>query len=171
MIIRQDTHAPFPRIPRILYKPTELAYNVRFTPSCAYDLGDEDQHDVNKLFGIGYFPSHRHDSVRFGWNYSLEKKKIQIYAYIYQNGRRSFDHIDDLEIGKTVGMVIKVTERGYGRNRMRGHSLWINGEQKYWTSAVDPFPLAYLLRPWFGGNRVAPHDIWIEMHKAQTWKY
>ena len=171
MIIQQDTHAPFPRIPVILYKPTEICYNVRFTPSCRYNFGDADQDDVNKLFGIGYFPSHRHNSIRFGWNYNPRVDIIQLYAYMYINGKRSFTKVHELPIGALFGLSIRVQKHAHPLEKYTSHALYVGRTQVYWTKEIEPAALGYLMRPWFGGNRVAPHDIWIDMYKTKRWEY
>ena len=58
-----------------------------FTDSCLFDLHDEDQWDVNKLFGfsIGY---HHKTSFRFGWRPKLDSGRIEIVGYEYNDGIR-----------------------------------------------------------------------------------
>lgn len=145
--------------------PREISYNVRFTDSCRYDLGDENQLDINKLFGIGYFPSHRHNSMRFGWTYSRERDVIQLWAYWYANGKRTYTHLQNVNIGQLVGLKITTTMINIKHRVTTGHGLFINGEQKIWVPGIRQTKWAYLLRPYFGGDRVAPHDMWIEMYR------
>ena len=88
MLIKKGTHSPF-RIPKLLVDCNILSYKVRFTDSCKYTLPPEDQLDVNNLFGIGYFPYHHKNSVRFGWRYNPEQPdKMEIMGYWYDNGER-----------------------------------------------------------------------------------
>jgi hypothetical protein len=148
-----------------MLKPTYVGYSVIFTPSCKYDLGNDDQLDINKIFGIGYFPGHQRNSIRFGWNYSLVKKKIQLFAYGYADGKRDFQHIQDVAIGQTINLEIKVSKGMRNRRIVTFHEMWLNGRMEYFTEEVRPSKIGYLLRPWFGGNQYAPHDIWIVMKK------
>jgi len=167
MIIRQNTHGPLVRIPAFMLKPSHVAYSVIFTPSCEYDLGNDDQLDINKLFGIGYLPGHHQNSIRFGWNYSLVKKTVQLFAYQYAGGRREYQHIREVRIGDVLNLEIRVN-KGIRQGRIvTFHELWINGEEVYFTEAVQPSRIGYLLRPWFGGNQYAPHDMWIVMKRLQ----
>ena len=52
-----------------------------FTDSCMFDLKDEDQWDVNKLFGFSIGHHHNNSSFRFGWRPLLNKNTIEIVAY------------------------------------------------------------------------------------------
>lgn len=153
MIIHKNTHAPL-RFPRLLIKPKLLAYRVGFTESCRYDIG-KDQGDINKLFGVGYFPSHHDNSVRIGWNYDIGSGKINIFAYWYVEGTRGWQYLRSVEIG----------EQHYFKIYIDGnmHRLDVAGRTYYID--VNATKVSYLLRPYFGGNRKAPHTVIIDMEK------
>lgn len=158
MQIKKGTHAPF-RLPRILIGSSMIGYRVTFTESCRYDI-DSDQSDVNKLFGIGYFPHHHKNSVRFGWRYS--HGAIELMAYWYQNGHRYFDSIRDLEIGKPYILKLHILRDW--------HTLTVSEtlDMKNTTSLnlpVEGKNLGYLLSCYFGGNRTAPHTMEIKMER------
>ena len=59
-----------------------------FTDSCMFDLHDEDQWDVNKLFGFSIGHHHNNSSFRFGWRPLLNNMTIEIVAYEYHDGWR-----------------------------------------------------------------------------------
>jgi len=150
MIIKKNTHAPL-RLPKLLINPKVLEYNVTFTDSCRYDIG-EDQTDINKLFGIGYFPFHHWNSVRIGWAYNPTTDKIDISAYWYEKGQRKWQETVRKNIGEEINFKIEIGK----------HNHYISINNSYATIPLPGQRLGYLLRPYFGGNRKAPHDIEIK---------
>lgn len=154
MIIHKNTHAPL-RLPRLLIKPKLLAYRVGFTESCRYDIG-RDQGDINKLFGVGYFPSHHENSVRVGWNYDLVSGRINLFAYWYVGGKRDWQYLRSVDIGIMYYFKMYIDDDI--------HRLDIAGRN--YRVDVHSTPICYLLRPYFGGNRTAPHDIVIDIKKV-----
>ena len=153
MIIPKGKHKPF-YLPEIIAQPRILRYAVTFTPSCAYVLPKEDQVDINKLFGVGYFPSHRKNSVRFGWRYSAGNY-IDIFAYWYKDGERFWKMLGMLPIGMEHTFVLTPGQST--------HTLQVLGKGMACTVPLFHKGLGYLLRPYFGGNQKAPHDIEIKM--------
>lgn len=156
MIIRKGTHSciSFPTI--LLRNSNNLGYIVEFTPSCEYDLGDEDQGDINKLFGIGYFPHHHKNSVRFGWRWVDNLGFVELIAYWYKNGNRYNRHICYVSISTKVKCELKVEEN---------HAAFIVDGIGYVIIPFERKNISYLLHPYFGGNKVAPHDIEIKMER------
>jgi hypothetical protein len=152
MIIKAGTHAPM-RWPKLIYGMSPLRYEITFTPSCAYYIG-ADQSDINKLFGIGYWPHHRHNSVRFGWRYS-SSNYIDIFAYFYKDGERFWQMIG--RVGMNIPYTFIMMPSGHN------HTMQILGRGIHAVVPVKPSKFAYLLGSYFGGNRVAPHDIEIKM--------
>jgi hypothetical protein len=153
MIIPTGKHAPF-RLPRHIGSIQKIQYDVTFTDSCKYWVNSEDQADINKLFGIGFYPHHSYNSVRFGWNY-LSGEFIRIYAYWYFDKRRYQKYLGEVPIGKTYRYIISPYTKW--------HNLHVMGRG---LSASVPVPMrrfGYHLGPYFGGNQVAPHDIEIIM--------
>lgn len=153
MKIKQGTHAPL-RLPQLLIKPKLLVYRVTFTESCRYDIGN-DQGDINKLFGIGYFPHHHDNSVRIGWNYNIVSGKIQLWAYWYADGVRQWSYLRSADFGVPYYFKICIDEGE--------HTIDVSGRR--FSIYLKPQSIGYLLRPYFGGNRKAPHTIFIDMKK------
>lgn len=158
MVIKKGTHAPF-RLPELLMDQQRLAAKVLFTRSCVYDIGIEDQADINKLFGIGYFPSHHKNSVRFGWRYVIELDAMEIMAYWYSKGERKWQHICFISLEKEYLYILNILEVG--------HTLDVYDNTKkignFVVSDVGGRDFGYLLRPYFGGNQTAPHDMEIKI--------
>jgi hypothetical protein len=152
MTIKKGTHAPL-RLPHLILKPKVLKYEVTFTPSCVYYIGD-DQSGINKLLGIGYLPYHRWNSVRFGWSYKAGNW-VDIFSYCYINKERIYNLIGMVEIGKANTFMITPGQSS--------HTLQVLGKGIYHTVPLYRQGSGYLLRPYFGGNQTAPHDIEIKM--------
>jgi hypothetical protein len=153
MKIQKGTHAPF-RLPCPLINPKLLAYRVAFTESCRYDIG-RDQGDINKLFGIGYFPHYHDNSVRIGWNYDIVSGKINLFAYWYAEGVRGWHYLRSVNIGEVNYFSIQVREQD--------HIIDVAG-RKYSVDVVGR-SVGYLLRPYFGGNKTSPHTMIIDLQK------
>lgn len=178
--IKKGTHAPFRMVTPLISKDS-LSYTIRFTNSCAYDLGTGDQMDVNKLFGFGYVnslpikkktynllgksvtlpwfsPFHHINSVRFGWRYDTSTSDhIEILAYYYKGGNR---HIESM-----LFVAMDIDYRFSIRVENDRHYLTVEDDFNFshntQVQGVPSSPIAYLLKPYFGGNRKAPHDMTI----------
>ena len=150
MTIKKGTHAPM-RFP-VVVTSSEIARVVQFTPSCRYDIGS-DQSDINKLFGVGYLPHHHTYSARFGWRYDTASDMIEILAYWYDKGERLWESMKFVAIGSKNIMVL--------RRHENMHEFYIGKERL--QIDLNSCEWGFLLQPYFGGNRVAPHDITINI--------
>lgn len=135
-------------------------WKVTFAKSCRYDLGGPDQQDVNKLIGVGYFPGHHKNSARFGWRYWPVTDTIELLAYCYNNGERITKHLGYCKIGVTYRIELFAAMWAYyfmlddaeGNAIAQAEVVHTN---KRW--------LQYQLGTYFGGNRLAPHEIKIQI--------
>jgi len=150
MTIKQGTHAPF-RFP-VLFTTSEYVRVVQFTPSCRYDI-DKNQKDINKLFGVGYFPTHRKNSVRFGWRYDLVSGMVEVLVNWCDNGDIYWNTFGFVAIGRKNTMVI--------RRHENMHEMFM-GKEKMTIDMPSP-QIGYMLHPSFGVNQTAPHDITINI--------
>lgn len=104
-IIYKGLHRPFPFKIKGLNKIDGyiLKKTFKFTESCRYNLHTEDQYDWNKLYGVsfGIFGIHK-NSARFIWRYDLATQKIEIGAYWYIDGYRSYHTLCSVEINDTI---------------------------------------------------------------------
>lgn len=186
MVIRKGTHSRF-RLPKIIQEPFDISYRVKFTDSCRYTLPSEDQLDINKLFGIGYFswkvfymkkfgfiklpwvrPFHHVNSVRFGWRYNpSDKESIEILAYWYDDGIRMSYSMGFVNIG--VEFVYQMFSDGDGNHYL---NVFARDGQDYFhlmhfiVSLDSSLDIGYSLGLYFGGNQRAPHNMEIIMKKA-----
>lgn len=135
-------------------KSSHLTFTARFDQTARYDLGNNNQYDINKLMGFSDCNSlHHENSIRFGWRYSIEKDNIEIFAYAYSNSVVNYHYMGDVAIDQTALYQVQITEQTF--------LLQLNGDVSFElerTANCDK-GLYYMLFPYFGGNEVAPHDI------------
>jgi hypothetical protein len=139
-----------------------LAFQVKFTQTCQYSLPEEDQKDINKLFGFST-GMHHNNSARFGWCYDPNIRKINLYAYCYIDGKRKSKFITSVEIGQNYQLYIH--DLGTSYEFVVDEKYTPIATTKIRKSAKRGF--GYKLWPFFGGNNPAPHDIIILMKRLQ----
>lgn len=139
-----------------------LRYKVTFDFNCVYDLRNTDQNDINKLFGIGYFPHHK-DSARFGWRYDLGKKLFILSAYCYVHGQRFTQDVAQCSFQPVICEIVKFPDY-YEFTVSQAENFHLLGRKTipYWHKKK----WSYALGVFFGGNRPAPQDMSIKIHKA-----
>lgn len=147
-----------------LFFGNKIVRDIEFDISAKYDLQTEDNKDVNKLFGFGFFPSHHDQSARFGWNYNAVLNSINIFYYCYVDGKRAFRQLCTIPLYTRVRMSIDVINKVY--------SFTVTDPKNEWRvyGGIDvPFThtkkFGYRLGCFFGGNNPAPHDITIKISK------
>lgn len=143
-----------------------------FTDSCRYDLGDIDQYDINKLFGIGAINSglfsktatkkwwefHKDYSVRLGWRYSLEHKNIELFAYMYVHGMRKHVHLCSVAIGEIFSAKVSMG-KDYLLVSVADESGLVIGRHKEKVLNPKTTWLMVTKGAYFGGNKVAPNNM------------
>lgn len=144
-------------MPYTLSDLDSLCFVAEFDSTAIYTTHDpENQADINKLYGFSDNNAGHHlYSARFGWRWY--DHSLQLFAYIYNNGVRSWRKLADIAIGEKVKCCIKVSGSHY--------IFEVNVKQTILPRAsTTATARGYLLYPYFGGNETAPHDvhIWIE---------
>lgn len=138
---------------------------ISFDITAKYDLpGTEDDEDVNKLFGFGFFPSHHQESARFGWTYNNETGKIVLWAYCYVNGERKICWICEVPTYLRLHCSIDIIGDVYSFTVSDALNRY------YAYGGIDVFfehkkKFGYKLGCFFGGNNPAPHTIKIQISK------
>ena len=142
-----------------------VSKTVKFFPNCAYDLGNTNQADINKLYGfsVGLFQSNQYNSARFGWRWSIEKQKIELLAYVYVNGKRinEWDQnifITDINLMEEVYASIEIDSNKYKFSISKYSGGTISSAFSRAGSGTG-----YNQYPYFGGDEVAPHEMQIEL--------
>jgi hypothetical protein len=165
-IIKKNKRRPFPYIqfpvPVIIKRNRSFSIvkEFKFTNTAIYQFNDEDQYDVNKLFGfsLGF---HHINSVRFGWRPSEDLTKMEIVGYEYLNKLRiPTVPIYEVELNKWYKYELKY-------NGVYNHIEYNISDSINDFCTIHPITLkhkwniGYKLYLYFGGNKKAPHDILI----------
>ena len=157
--ILKGWHFALPPFPIIFWRKNVYEWTVLFNNSCAYDI-EVDQEDINKLCGISFGGVHN-NSARFGWRYNKHENKIELLAYCYENGIR-LNTIDNekslgfLELNKQYDIRLIVGLRAY--------FFCIKGYPEVLQLKENKNGrLGFYSRPFFGGNKPAPHSITIKL--------
>jgi hypothetical protein len=164
--INQGKHRAWPPIFGVLLK-TRMSRGVTFDKTAGYDLPvTEDNEDINKLFGFGFFKGgHHEDSARFGWNYNQITGRVRLFAYCYVNGVRSMQEMAEILPYTRVRLTIQIY--GHSRYVFTIHDGYNNWTQIGFHEVVfnHTKKWKYKLGCYFGGNLPAPHDIIIKISK------
>lgn len=162
--IHKGKHRSWPPIIGLFFKK-RMERIVSFDITAKYDLpGTEDDEDVNKLFGFGFFPSHHKESARFGWTWDNSTGKIVLWAYCYRDGERSITRICEIATYQRVKLSIDIIGNVYS------FTVTDALNQYYVYGGIDILIehkkiIGYKLGCFFGGNKPAPHDITIKISK------
>jgi len=139
-----------------------LRFSAMFFDSCLYDIKDNDDYDINKLFGFSTSYFHHFNSARIGWRCN-KKKEIELFAYSYVNGKRNSVYLGVVDTNSDFECTIIDTEKAYLYNvkvsDIKDNEI-INKE--YNATVIknrDWFFFHYHLFPYFGGNKTAPHTM------------
>lgn len=144
-----------------LFAPKKIIRTVRFDFNCKYNLNDDDQFDVNKLFGVSFGWVHK-ESARFGWRFDPKSNLFHLYAYYYIKGIPEFKLIASCVATKKYTCILAI-ENSY-------YCFYVLNEKDQQV-AVEPIhnfhsrKFAFLLGPFFGGNNPAPHKMTLEINK------
>jgi hypothetical protein len=136
-----------------------LKYKVKFNSTGIYSLPEEDQMDINKLFGFSV-GMHHTNSARFGWNCS--GYKINLYSYCYINGERMSTFLRSIDIDKEYQLELVDAKDKYIFTVIR------NSSKLTYTIAKPEIKssISYNLWPYFGGNCPAPRNVDIQLKKV-----
>ena len=142
---------------------TKESGDATFTADSAYDLGDEDQYDWNKLSGITFTPWRpEQNSSMVVWRYSLQKGKYEIgpffnvdFAYVFPTDEQIITIPADQTFTYSVdynGITVS-----YGDQTVYKPTP-ADLTPNFWTSAR--------VTGWFGGSEVAPRTVSYYQHLA-----
>jgi len=139
-----------------------IRFNAILFDSCLYDIKDNDDYDINKLFGFSTSYFHHKNSARIGWRCNASKQ-IELFAYAYVSGERYTTYLGIVDVNTDFECIIVDTENEYLFN-VRVSEFYENDIQnKVYNATIkknkDWFIFHYHLFPYFGGNKTAPHTM------------
>ena len=161
-------------LPKFYKDKPLLNFDFSFTSNCLYDVGEIHNQDVNKLFGLsfgfihnttiwGKLLSKKANSFRLGWNCSAQNRKIQLYAYYYNDGVRKIEYIADIDLNRVYNSYIYFdrTANKIVVDISSADSLISTfSSQTVYDFRFKNCPrYGYYLFPYFGGTLSAPHNL------------
>ncbi len=135
-----------------------IKFRAVFDSSGIYENVDPvNQGDINKLFGIADCASHHQkNSARFGW--SWQGNKMNIHAYCYADGVRSYKKLGSVDIGEVFTCELALSDDKY--------IFTFNGKTESMDRGCNSsVATGYKLLPYFGGDEPAPQDITIRIEE------
>jgi len=138
----------------------KIAFDCKFDKSCLYgNIGDNDNYDINKLFGFSTTWYHHKQSGRVGWR-CLDGENIELLTYSYNDGKRDNRESDVLGVVKadewfrcTIEDLEDCYKYTFQKSTMKNMSIKYDAKQKDW------FLFHYKLFFYFGGSKKCPHDM------------
>ena len=136
-------------------KVSSMNFVAKFDNSAIYQsLIPENQYDINKLYGFSEGLNHQYNSARIGWAYN--DGALRLYAYAYNKGVRESQEITAVSIGTEISCSISVSGYLY---IFTANNVSVTLPRANSTSSAS----GYQLYPYFGGDEVAPQNIYISI--------
>ncbi len=141
-----------------VFKPvvvSRMNFVAKFDNSAIYTtVIPVNQYDINKLYGFSEGINHQYNSARIGWAYN--DGALRLYGYAYNKGVRESIEITTVTIGTEISCSISLS--GYS------YIFTVNGvSQKLARANSTTTASGYQLYPYFGGDEVAPQNIYISI--------
>lgn len=140
------------------WNPKRITREVVFRSDSKYWLLSRDQDDHNKLFGLGFINPKKY-SARFGWRYNPDTGRFIISAFVHDKGEMLFEDLGQVGPNDRCFCVLEVHPNYY---RFELHTPY-NGCRRSTVYKTHTRKVAFLLGPYFGGNRPAPDDLKISL--------
>jgi len=144
------------------YSGSSMKFQAIFDDSAIYNLGNENQYDINKLYGTtdcgSWSPTQ--NSARFGWVWNLQKKKLEIWAFVHVNGEFKYEWIDDINLNQTYNYELTLSS-DHSKYEFNFNGKTVSMDR----SCSDSEMSGWQLKPYFGGNEVAPHEVLIKVEE------
>jgi len=141
---------PFLRIGR------SIKFQFMIESSAHYTLNSEDDFYWNKLFGLSNSWNHHESSARIGWR-RLDEERYQICLYTYDDGVKIVSKEMNLFYDTFYSARIFISRNNF-------YLLFKDSSIIIPRKSEKLFPIKLVLKPFFGGNTVAPKDIKIQIN-------
>lgn len=139
----------------------KLQFSSAFMSDPCYKFGNEDDNDVNKLYGLIFGLDPHKFSYRIGWN-STGDKTVGYYHYYYVNGQRFIKPIGSYPSNLKINWCILISRESNGLYLMYkiGNNVQMETVDFNFTNAPM---ITRKLFPYFGGNQVSIKETKIDI--------
>lgn len=142
-----------------------LSFSITPDANCLYDLGNNNNYDINKFFGLTWGLDPLKNSFRIGWNCAKQNGMIQYYYYIHNNGKRNPGPTDDPFKTLIYESLPGIEKRFLVTFHREQILVGVVDE------TLDSIPFNFQGVPnwgvynhlYFGGNQTAPHDMTVRI--------
>lgn len=132
-----------------IFRISSVSGRVKFIGSFEYYI--DKQKDTNKLIGISDSYHHHKNSIRIGWRWSKIMNKIEIMTIVYNDSKRSIEHLCFIEDQSLeYSFEVKVLKDYYVVN-FNDQSVFIDRVSNWFLPRI-------VLKPYFGGTTKSPKD-------------
>ena len=143
-----------------IFVGTNMNFSFVFDDSARYVFSGADtidQIDVNKLYGFSDCKtSHMQNSARLGWRWN--NNGIEILAFTHKNGQFSSQYITTVFANHSYNASIEISsDKKKYIYRVEGNTVEMD------RGCEDKKAWGYHLKPYFGGNQAAPHEVTISV--------
>ncbi len=141
----------------LVFNPKGISSRVKFNDSAKYTLGNRDQFDWNKAFGLN--GSQAGTECRWGWRWNIAKNCLELYPYIRQNGTIHFDDnliFSNIPLNEWLNLKIEIKANKYVFTcNDQVKEITVNLLNKYnGTCQYNAL--------WFGGTSPAPQVVTVD---------
>jgi hypothetical protein len=133
-----------------------IKFQFMIDSSSHYTLNTEDDYDWNKLFGLSNGLNSHQSSARIAWR-RLNEEQYEICLYTYDNGIKVISKEMTLDYNTFYGARIIISTNNF-------YLLFKDISLILPRRSEKLFPIKTILKPYFGGTSVAPHDIKIKIN-------
>lgn len=145
-------------LPKFHNNKSFIKFSFKFSKECLYDLGNDNNQDINKLFGLGFGFNHHIQSFRIGWNCEKQNDKIQLFSYYYNDSIRKMEYICDINVDEVYDCYIYF-DRASNRIFVDISQESFNINNSYDFRFKDCKRWGFYLFPYFGGDECSPHKM------------
>ena len=148
--IKKGHHRSNSFLPKLTFK-TEISFDLCFNESALYEYTNFDSVDWNKAYGFSdSWSKHHTNSARIAWR--CKNGKLQLAAYVYLFKERIATSLGYFPLNTWIPCSIKLIGDSY--------LFIVNGvPHRVPRNPINERGLKYMLKPYFGGNNSAPHNI------------
>jgi hypothetical protein len=144
-----------------------LSFSAILNENCLYDLGNNNNMDINKIYGITWGFQPEKNSFRIGWNCYKQNGLIQYFYYIHNNFTRNpvpSDPYDKTMLFEALpGLAYEHRFNISFEKTLNRIGIYINED----SSLIQYIPFNFsgvptygvYNHPYFGGDETAPHNM------------
>lgn len=156
--IKKGNHYSNFNLPKLIFSDT-LKFKCSFDKNCLYEFINKDSGDLSKLVGLSDNYIHMKDSIRIGWRNMDNSNVIELHVFAHVDSKMISTYLCSVEPNTEFIGSILIYENVYMVD-----VTYKNTTYSKTIARTSKFPnIRYMLKPYFGGDNTAPHDMTINI--------